>query len=30
VATASADISAKMVVPIPASREFSSGRFTQP
>jgi hypothetical protein len=26
--SASADISAKIVVPIPASRAFSSGRFT--
>jgi len=30
VATASADISAKIVVPIPAIRLFSSGRFTPP
>ncbi len=30
VATASADISAKIVVPSPASRLFSNGRFTPP
>jgi hypothetical protein len=30
VVPASADISAKIVVPIPSSRAFSSGRFTPP
>jgi hypothetical protein len=30
VVAASADISAKIVVPIPASRAFSSGRVTVP
>jgi len=30
VVVASADISAKIVVPIPASRAFSSGLFTEP
>jgi hypothetical protein len=30
VATASADISEKIVEPMPAIRRFSSGRFTPP